>query len=438
MGNSDKNKNILARLEYLEENKRYFENALETVLSSAYFHKDMNHLRSPEHIMTETLTRISELIPFEACALYRLDEDTSDFYLSNSTPFNFRSQMEDRTKFLVSQGFFGWALHEQRGVTINADNHGHPEKILLHVIGANAQIWGMFIGVLGKHRLPEASRSLLSLILMNAANALENFENHSVIQGQKQFLSEKVEDRTRELAVKVQTLIAENQKRDQIEKELKQAKAEAEEANQAKTRFLVNMSHEIRTHMKRLHGALQVLKGSMLDSRQLEALSLIEKSSFEMLDLIDDIPFSKTDDRKKRGSEPIQEVPCQESKFIADTGDGVDLSAVIAKFGGDRGFFCELAELLILDTPSRIYELGSSLEKRDAEQMEKDAHNLKGASGNFGLEKLYALFSELQRLASEKKMDEAAGIYSKAVQEYRKVEAALKKSIADISQTDGT
>ncbi len=35
-----KNKLLIARLDHLEENKRYFENALETVLSSASFYEN--------------------------------------------------------------------------------------------------------------------------------------------------------------------------------------------------------------------------------------------------------------------------------------------------------------------------------------------------------------------------------------------------------------
>jgi signal transduction histidine kinase/CheY-like chemotaxis protein len=59
----------------------------------------------------------------------------------------------------------------------------------------------MFIGLLPdkKRRIPDASMSLLSLILLNTANAIESLESYNWVLKQNSVLEEKVEERTKEL-----------------------------------------------------------------------------------------------------------------------------------------------------------------------------------------------------------------------------------------------
>ena len=117
-----------------------------------------------------------------------------------------------------------------------------------------------------------------------------------------------------------------------------------------------------------------------------------------------------------------------------DLEDLFDVSPILSKFDDDMEFYCELAEIFLHDAPQQLDSLEKSLRKKDAEGVEKHAHKLKGASGNFGLERLYELFSELQRSGSERKFDEASRIFSEVTSEYKQVELALKKSIKDIAQ----
>ncbi len=74
----------------------------------------------------------------------------------------------------------------------------------------------------------------------------------------------------------------------------KQAKEEAERANQAKSEFLATMSHEIRNPMNGVLGMAEMMKRTDLTAKQEKYISTIQKSGELLLKVINDIlDFSK-------------------------------------------------------------------------------------------------------------------------------------------------
>lgn len=83
--------------------------------------------------------------------------------------------------------------------------------------------------------------------------------------------------------------------------QLEEARAAAEEANQAKSYFLAAISHEIRTPMNSILGMTEVTLRTPLNAEQRDYISTARESALLLLDLINDLlDFSRIEARKMR------------------------------------------------------------------------------------------------------------------------------------------
>ncbi|HOO42700.1 MAG TPA: ATP-binding protein [Bacteroidales bacterium] len=112
-------------------------------------------------------------------------------------------------------------------------------------------------------------------------------------------------------------IVTEITERKRIEAQLKEAKRQAELANQYKNQFLANVSHEIRTPVSGMVGFAQLLHRNDLDEvTQKRYIDIIESSSKQLLNLVNDIIDIS---RIEAGELKINKTSCDLHKILKET-----------------------------------------------------------------------------------------------------------------------
>ncbi|NNL41024.1 MAG: response regulator, partial [Desulfobacterales bacterium] len=93
------------------------------------------------------------------------------------------------------------------GITISSKDN--TRQFVLHVISTPSRVRGLFVGLLPakENVIADYSNTLLSIILMNTANALENTQLYKIILNQKLALEKKVDKKTKELVMAERKLL---------------------------------------------------------------------------------------------------------------------------------------------------------------------------------------------------------------------------------------
>ncbi|MDF1879618.1 nitrate- and nitrite sensing domain-containing protein, partial [Sulfurimonas sp. SAG-AH-194-C20] len=95
-------------------------------------------------------------------------------------------------------------------------------------------------------------------------------------------------------------------------------KESAQEASEAKSMFLANMSHEIRTPLNGIVGFTELLKDTGLKEEQTEFVEIIEKSSENLLEIINNILDLSKIESNKLEIEDIAFSPAEEFESAVD------------------------------------------------------------------------------------------------------------------------
>ena len=212
------------------------------VASLSDFHATINGTESRQNtaeILSETRVRLKRLFSFQFMGFFLIDEEDQSFTLSDFEPESEKDRIQAEANRLIADGTFAWSLYQARAVMVPV-NENSAHRVILHTLSSKSRARGMFIGILDRDEMNvfDSSLSLLSIVLLNSANALESFEYFNMIKERNLSLESAVEKRTRELSI---------------------ARDQAENANRAKSEFLSNMSHELRSPLNSIVGFSDVL-----------------------------------------------------------------------------------------------------------------------------------------------------------------------------------
>ena len=219
------------RVDYLEEANRRYVAIFEMLASSGDFQADLARAEGLQDIFRATLAQVRRLIPFSLAGILEAMDDGS-FELTSCDSALCHASLQEAVDAAILDGAFAWALNRNQAVMVPAQGIG---TLLMQSITTRSRIHGMFVGLVpdDSATIDAPSLNALSILLNAAAYALESTTLRGLLKEHMATLEQRVEERTRELAV---------------------AREKAEAASQAKSEFLANMSHEIRTPMKRCDG----------------------------------------------------------------------------------------------------------------------------------------------------------------------------------------
>ena len=166
------------------------------------------------------------------------------------------------------------------------------KQLLLLAIAALIWILSLLLGYVNYKTTKDISENINDLehVLNGAVDTLkENTDMHNSERTIIQNINLDTREGTKEAYYFIETLI----------NTAKNDKHIALKANDAKSLFLANMSHEIRTPLNGIVGFTEILSNTNLDDEQTEFLSIIDKSSENLLTIINNIlDLSKIESHK--------------------------------------------------------------------------------------------------------------------------------------------
>lgn len=196
-------------------------------------------------------------------------------------------------------------------------------------------------------------RRIADFVTTLAGAALENADGFLRLQQMNDTLEQRVLERTKAAEDRAGQLSNSNEQLRATEEQLRRAIAQANTANEAKSRFLATISHEIRTPLNGILGMTRLARGASSDPRQTGYLETVEESGQSLLTLINDLlDFSKLEANKM----DLERIPMDFERLAGE------VSRLMAASAWQKGveLVCDVDPLLpkaILGDPARLRQI---------------------------------------------------------------------------------
>ena len=108
----------------------------------------------------------------------------------------------------------------------------------------------------------------------------------------------------------------------------------------------------------------------------------------------------------------------------------VNLDRILEVIDGDRDLLKQLVEIFLNDTDEHSALLGQAVDAADADTIMKEAHRIKGGSGQIGAEQLQSIAARIENMGRENQLQGIAEAFAELENEYKKVHTFFKAEVS--------
>jgi CheY-like chemotaxis protein len=120
------------------------------------------------------------------------------------------------------------------------------------------------------------------------------------------------------------------------------------------------------------------------------------------------------------------------SRKTVKQGAVFDPNALLERLGGDERVYDEVVALFLQDAPRQLHSLQETVSRGDMATARRQAHTLKGASGNVGATDLEKVLLKTERACEQGNVKEAAGMLDRVNAEFEKLKQILGGSEGEL------
>ncbi|HNR31621.1 MAG TPA: ATP-binding protein [Candidatus Hydrogenedentes bacterium] len=300
----------------IQETNRWLLQCMDAVAAhGAAVQSELTRGREEQALLDRTFEALMQLTSFDALGVLWLDPDDADYRLARCLPAGARDELLKEIEYQIENDAFGWALSQNRAVV--APSRAAGKRTVLRALATQERDLGMFVGVTAHAWTPDAALKLMSIVLLNCVNTLENGRLYAELDRHNRELEKTVAARTAELGTA-------NEQLGRAIEEAERLAIAATAAAAAKGQFLANMSHEIRTPMNGIIGMADLLTHTELTDQQRQYVDAVVRSGEALVQLINDIlDFSRIEANKLE----LETIPLNLEHLVSDV---VQLLAISA------------------------------------------------------------------------------------------------------------